>query len=66
MRRLWYCVAHPLTGRYSAAEFSSRGTMRIDLVMIENESQLHELMANCLGFPDYYGKNWDAFWDCLC
>ncbi|WP_230853584.1 barstar family protein, partial [Vibrio harveyi] len=58
--------AHTLTGRYSAAEFSSRGTMRIDLVMIENESQLHELMANCFGFQDYYGKNWDAFWDCLC
>ncbi|TOH04642.1 ribonuclease inhibitor, partial [Vibrio parahaemolyticus] len=39
--------------------------MRIDLIMIENENQLHELMANCFGFPDYYGKNWDAFWDCL-
>ena len=40
--------------------------MRIDLTMIENENQLHELMANCFGFPDFYGKNWDAFWDCLC
>ncbi|HCH4139911.1 TPA: barstar family protein [Vibrio parahaemolyticus] len=40
--------------------------MRIDLTMIENENQLHELMANYFGFPDYYGKNWDAFWDCLC
>ncbi|TOJ95919.1 ribonuclease inhibitor, partial [Vibrio parahaemolyticus] len=26
--------------------------MRIDLIMIENENQLHELMANCFGFPD--------------
>ncbi|WP_240478314.1 barstar family protein [Photobacterium aquae] len=43
-----------------------RGTMRIDLRMIESKIQLHELMANCLGFPDFYGKNWDAFWDCLC
>tara|TARA_Y100000588_G_scaffold523_1_gene676 strand:- start:168 stop:434 length:267 start_codon:yes stop_codon:yes gene_type:complete len=40
--------------------------MRIDLIMIENENQLHDLMANCFSFPDYYGKNWDAFWDCLC
>ncbi|EJI1377492.1 barstar family protein [Vibrio parahaemolyticus] len=40
--------------------------MRIDLIMIENENQLHELMANYFGFPDYYGKNWDAFGDCLC
>ncbi|WP_257974521.1 barstar family protein, partial [Vibrio parahaemolyticus] len=60
------CVVHPLMRRYSAAVFIRRGIMRIDLIMIENENQLHELMANCFGFPDYYGKNWDAFWDCLC
>ncbi|EOS8324781.1 barstar family protein [Vibrio parahaemolyticus] len=66
MQKLGYCVLHPLTGRYSAAVFIRRGIMRIDLIMIENENQLHELMANCFGFPDYYGKNWDAFWDCLC
>ncbi|HHK8525737.1 TPA: barstar family protein [Vibrio parahaemolyticus] len=59
-------VAHNLIGRYSAAVFIRRGTMRIDLTMIENENQLHELMANYFGIPDYYGKNWDAFWDCLC
>jgi RNAse (barnase) inhibitor barstar len=26
---------------------------------------LHEKLAAALGFPDYYGKNWDAFWDCI-
>ena len=26
---------------------------------------LHEKLAAGLGFPDYYGKNWDAFWDCI-
>ena len=25
----------------------------------------HEKLAAALGFPDYYGKNWDAFWDCI-
>jgi RNAse (barnase) inhibitor barstar len=26
---------------------------------------LHEKLAAALSFPDYYGKNWDAFWDCI-
>jgi len=26
---------------------------------------LHENLAAALGFPEYYGKNWDAFWDCI-
>ncbi|WP_411107804.1 barstar family protein [Vibrio vulnificus] len=66
LRKVGLGGIHPLTRRYSAAVFIRRGTMRIDLTMIENENQLHELMANFFGFPDYYGKNWDAFWDCLC
>ncbi|HHE1265358.1 TPA: barstar family protein [Vibrio parahaemolyticus] len=66
MAKFRVSVAHTLMRRYSAAVFIRRGTMRIDLTMIENENQLHELMANYFGFPDYYGKNWDAFWDCLC
>ena len=27
--------------------------------------QLHELLAQALGFPGYYGHNWDAFWDAI-
>lgn len=26
---------------------------------------LHEILAAALNFPGYYGKNWDAFWDCI-
>lgn len=26
---------------------------------------LHEILAAALNFPGYYGKNWDAFWDCV-
>jgi hypothetical protein len=32
---------------------------------IENRKQLFDAIANGLEFPDYFGKNWDAFIDCL-
>ena len=27
--------------------------------------QLHRELKTKFGFPDYYGENWDALWDCL-
>ncbi|MBU1308672.1 MAG: barstar family protein, partial [Gammaproteobacteria bacterium] len=38
---------------------------RIDLSNIQNETVLHEQLAARLGFPNFYGKNWDAFWDSI-
>ena len=35
----------------------------IDLEYIVNINHLHEVFMERLNFPDYYGKNWDAFWD---
>ncbi len=32
---------------------------------VTSEPELHESLAEALSFPDYYGKNWDAFRDCL-
>lgn len=26
---------------------------------------LHQRIHETFGFPDYYGENWDAMWDCL-
>ncbi len=26
---------------------------------------MHGIIGKSLDFPDYYGCNWDAFWDCL-
>ena len=39
--------------------------MQIELDVIESEKQLHIHLAKKLGFPDFYGQNWDAFWDSI-
>ena len=40
-----------------------RGLVEIDLSAVGTAGQLHEVLAAALGFPAWYGANWDAFWD---
>ncbi|MGY5353619.1 barstar family protein [Wenyingzhuangia sp. IMCC45467] len=37
----------------------------IDLGEIMNIKHLHETFAERLYFPEFYGNNWDAFWDSI-
>lgn len=37
----------------------------IDLGGVQNQEELHGCLAEALGFPDWYGRNWDAFWDAI-
>ncbi|MFG2817867.1 barstar family protein [Kitasatospora sp. NPDC048365] len=37
----------------------------IDVGLVEDERQLHELLGRELDFPSFYGRNWDAFWDAV-
>lgn len=37
----------------------------IDLSEITSPRQLHAALAAALGFPSFYGMNWDAFWDAI-
>lgn len=32
---------------------------------LEAKAQLHNLLADALSFPDWYGNNLDALYDCL-
>ncbi len=37
--------------------------MTIDLTGIATKAAFHQMMKSQLGFPDWYGVSWDAFWD---
>jgi len=39
--------------------------VEIDLSTATTREEVHERIARALNFPDYYGKNWDAFDECI-
>lgn len=39
--------------------------IELDLNGCADLDDLHERIRKAFGFPTWYGKNWDAFWDLL-
>ena len=37
----------------------------VDFTNVNHYLEMHAIIWHSLDFPDYYGGNWDAFWDCL-
>ena len=38
---------------------------KLDFANITTKEELHDLLAEDLSLPDYYGRNLDALYDCL-
>ncbi|WP_022824689.1 barstar family protein [Hymenobacter norwichensis] len=39
--------------------------MILDLSGITSKADLHAFFKTQLGFPEWYGPSWDAFWDAI-
>lgn len=39
--------------------------VNIDLSEVSSSDELHCILKDALGFPEWYGCNWDAFWDAI-
>lgn len=39
--------------------------VEIDVGQVAPAAELHQLLRDSLGFPMWYGCNWDAFWDAM-
>lgn len=40
-------------------------SITIDFTKCKYFGDIHKVIKNTLNFPDYYGENLDALWDCL-
>jgi ribonuclease inhibitor len=50
---------HERTGKSCTMNYT------IDLNGIASRDALHEQLAKVFSFPEYYGRNWDAFDECI-
>ncbi len=37
----------------------------IDVGDVATAGELHHILMTALGFPGFYGRNWNAFWDAI-
>ena len=43
----------------------AKKTVTLDLTGCKSLGELHLRIKKAFDFPDFYGQNWDAFWDLL-
>src|SRR5689334_16269375 len=42
-----------------------RELVEIELAAVSTPEELQSVLARSLGFPEFYGHNWNAFWDAI-
>jgi RNAse (barnase) inhibitor barstar len=52
-------------GRPDDAEVAVPERVLTDVSAVETVRELHGVLKEALGFPAFYGMNWDAFWDAI-
>ncbi len=52
-------------GRYYAFKPITENPLVLDFSRCRTWYELHALLKERFGLPEYYGQNWDALWDCL-
>ena len=53
------------TATIELTELSSNEVKSIDMSQVASNKHLHNLIAEKLHFPKFYGNNWDALWDSI-
>ena len=46
-------------------ENENKKVIRLDLTGCKHSDEIHERIRIAFDFPEWYGKNWSAFWDLL-
>jgi len=39
--------------------------IKLDFSQCKYLGEIHQILKEKFGFPEYYGENWSALWDCL-
>ena len=43
----------------------NRDLIKLDFTGCKDLGEIHKVLKDTFGFPEYYGENWSALWDCL-
>lgn len=50
---------------YNAFKEITENPVKLDFSKCRYIGEIHLMLKEKFGLPEYYGENWDALWDCL-